>query len=317
MKKQKVQAKINLEALAGGAFAEKLNEALMQVAENIQNPNTEATTKRQITVNIKFTPNKTRQMVGTQIAVTTKLAATEAIDTQMVMGVNMRTGQIEINGRTYCTKDLRRYDAADKAEPIKATTLTSLVDYIKESREELRDRMIIQVVSATKVLLYSGLLAERDRETLFEVNALLPQFEYGREYDQESFLVAMQSCFQKTDDREAVTIMASNIVNTQQGTFSDDGVSQQAIIKTGVTTKDAAFVPNPVSLIPYRTFLEVPQPASDFVFRISEGRGGAPAFKLVAADGGLWKSQAVDNVKNYLVKALADIPERERITIIA
>lgn len=176
---------------------------------------------------------------------------------------------IEINGRTYCTKDLRRYDAADKAEPIKATTLTSLVDYIKESREELRDRMIIQVVSATKVLLYSGLLAERDRETLFEVNALLPQFEYGREYDQESFLVAMQSCFQKTDDREAVTIMASNIVNTQQGTFSDDGVSQQAIIKTGVTTKDAAFVPNPVSLIPYRTFLEVPQPASDFVFRIS------------------------------------------------
>lgn len=152
---------------------------------------------------------------------------------------------IEINGRTYCTKDLRRYDAADKAEPIKATTLTSLVDYIKESREELRDRMIIQVVSATKVLLYSGLLAERDRETLFEVNALLPQFEYGREYDQESFLVAMQSCFQKTDDREA------------------------------------------------------------------------PAFKLVAADGGLWKSQAVDNVKNYLVKALADVPDREKITIIA
>lgn len=195
MKKQKVQAKINLETLAGGAFAEKLNEALMQVAENIQNPNTEATTKRQITVNIKFTPNKTRQMVGTQIAVTTKLAATEAIDTQMVMGVNMRTGQIEI-----------------------------------------------------------------------------------AEYD---------------------------------------GVSQQAIIKTGVTTKDAAFVPNPVSLIPYRTFLEVPQPASDFVFRISEGRGGAPAFKLVAADGGLWKSQAVDNVKNYLVKALADVPDREKITIIA
>ena len=99
---------------------------------------------------------------------------------------------IVINGRTYCTKSLKRYDEADKAEPIRATTLTSLVDYIKESREELRDRMIIQVVSATKVLLYSGLLPERDRETLFEVNALLPHFEYGREYDQESFLVSMQ-----------------------------------------------------------------------------------------------------------------------------
>lgn len=117
MKKQKVQAKINLETLAGGAFAEKLNEALMQVAENIQNPNTDATTKRQITVNIKFTPNKTRQMVGTQIAVTTKLAATEAIDTQMVMGVNMRTGQIEIaeyDGQIRGQMDLSDFAAADQ-----------------------------------------------------------------------------------------------------------------------------------------------------------------------------------------------------------
>lgn len=96
MAKRKVQSQINLERLAGGAFAEKLNEALMQVAENIQNPNTEATTKRQINISIKFAPNKSRQVINTQISVTTKLAATEAIDTQMVMGVNMRTGQIEI-----------------------------------------------------------------------------------------------------------------------------------------------------------------------------------------------------------------------------
>lgn len=96
MKKQKVTSQINLERLAGGAFAEKLNEALMQVAENIQNPNTEATTKRQINIAIKFAPNKSRQVINTQISVTTKLAATEAIDTQMLMGVNMRTGQIEI-----------------------------------------------------------------------------------------------------------------------------------------------------------------------------------------------------------------------------
>ena len=224
---------------------------------------------------------------------------------------------VEINGRKYCTRDLRRYDAADKAEPIKATTLTSLVDYIKESREELRERMIIQVVSATKVLLYSGLLPERDRETLFEVNALLPSFEYGREYEQEAFRVSMQSCFAPGGDREPVMVLASNIVNTQQAEYSDDGITQQAVIKTGITTKEKELVPNPVNLIPYRTFLEVDQPASDFIFRIAEGRGGAPTFKLVAADGGLWKSQAVDNVKAYLTERLADIPNRERLTILA
>lgn len=50
---------------------------------------------------------------------------------------------------------------------------------------------------------------------------------------------------------------------------------------------------------------------------ISEGRGGAPVFKLVAADGGLWKSQAVDNVKRYLIEKLVAIPNREQLTIIA
>ena len=108
----------------------------------------------------------------------------------------------------------------------------------------------------------------------------------------------MQSCFKESDDREAVTILASNIVNTQEATYSDNGTTQQAVMKTGITTKDNVLVPNPVNLIPYRTFLEVEQPASDFVFRIGEGRGGAPVFKLVAADGGLWKSQAVEIFQN-------------------
>lgn len=224
---------------------------------------------------------------------------------------------LEINGRTYCTKNMIRYDKADMADPIKATTLTSLVDYIKQRRDELREHMIIQVVSATEVRMYSGLLDERDREELFVVNALLPRFEFGQQYDQESFIVSLQSCFQNNGDREAVAMLASNIVNNQQQEYSDDGITQQAVIKTGITTKQAALVPNPVHLVPYRTFLEVEQPASDFVFRISEGRGGEPVFKLVAADGGLWKAEAVDNIKKYLEDALDGIENREQITIIA
>ena len=127
MPKQTVQSNINLESLAGGAFAEKLNEALMQVAENIQNPNTEATTKRQIQILLKFAPNKTRQLVSTQISVTTKLAATEAIDTQMMMGVNMRTGQSEIaeyDGQIrgqMSLSDLQK-PAEERPEPVQQAT---------------------------------------------------------------------------------------------------------------------------------------------------------------------------------------------------
>lgn len=96
MKNKKQPNHINIETLAGGAFTEKLNEALLEVAKNIQDPNTEATAKRGITVNIKFVPQKNRSVVNTSIAVTTKLAASEEIDTQMMMGVNVKTGAIEV-----------------------------------------------------------------------------------------------------------------------------------------------------------------------------------------------------------------------------
>lgn len=96
MTSKKGTSRINLQKLAGGAFAEKLNEALLQVADNIQNPNTDAVAKREITIKIKFAPNKTRQLVNTTISVTTKLAATEAIDTQMLMGKDLKTGRLEI-----------------------------------------------------------------------------------------------------------------------------------------------------------------------------------------------------------------------------
>lgn len=223
---------------------------------------------------------------------------------------------LEIKGRTYCTKELECCIEDNRAMPIRATTLTSLVDYIRERRDELREKMIIHVVSPTEVRLFSGLLEERDRETLFIAEAIVPYFEYGREYEQEAFLVAMQSCFLPSDDREAVTILASNIVNAQEETYSDDGISQQAVIKTGITSKGKALVPNPATLIPYRTFMEVNQPASAFVFRVSEGNRG-PAFKLVEAGGGIWKAQAMENIRRYLFEALADIPDRDQITIIA
>lgn len=148
MQKQKVKSNINLESLADGAFAEKLNEALVQVAENIQNPNTEATTKRQIQVMLKFSPNKTRQLVSTQISVTTKLAATEAIDMQMVMGVNMRTGEIEIaeyDGQIrgqMSISDLQK-PAAEQPEPVQQDTIeTKEAEPVADGRQplDLRNR---------------------------------------------------------------------------------------------------------------------------------------------------------------------------------
>ena len=77
-------------------------------------------------------------------------------------------------------------------------------------------------------------------------------------------------------------------------------------------------VPNPVKLIPYRTFQEVEQPSSLYVFRTKDD-GGEPMFKLVEADNGLWKNAAMKKVKEYFEFELAETPIMKdgNLTIIA
>lgn len=223
---------------------------------------------------------------------------------------------LEINGKTYCDKDLTRYDEEPIAKAIEASTLTAMLDYIKNCKSELRKSMIIQVVNPRKVMLYSGLTAERNREYLFTSTAIVPDFRYDTWYDQERFLIEMQANFNISPDLEAILKVAGNVEAKTTANYGDDGISQKTTIKQGIASKADVLVPNPVTLIPYRTFLEVLQPASEFVFRIRDN-GGKPEFKIVEAEGGLWRNEAMQNIKRFLEERLAEPSVQDRITIIA
>lgn len=223
---------------------------------------------------------------------------------------------LTIDGKTYCDKELKRYDKNPMAGRIEASTLTAMVDYIKSCGEELRDSMILHVVSPVDVVLYSGLLEDRGREYLFESKCKSPVFDFNQWYDQERFLIELQASFEITEDLLTIQKVAGNVEAKTTGTYGDDGVSQKTTIRQGIASKADVIVPNPVDLVPYRTFLEIDQPASSFVFRIGEEHGG-PIFKLIEAQGGLWRNEAMARIKAYFEKELAGLEEGKKITIIA
>ena len=225
-----------------------------------------------------------------------------------------KTEVLEINGRTYADKDLRRYDEPPKAEPVRAYSLSAMVDYIAQCNAEFPGKMIIHIVSPTEVRLVSALDKERKRETLFKVAAETSEYRFDDWYDQEQFMIALQANFVRNDDLETVMKLAGNIEKKNEQTFTDDGRTQVATMSVGVASKADVIVPNPVTLIPYRTFQEVSQPTSEFVFRIGDG----PEFKLIEAEGGIWKNEAVANIKEYLLSHLKEMsPEvSDQITVI-
>lgn len=224
--------------------------------------------------------------------------------------VGMRKPEIlSINGEDYSDKPLNRISYNPKADAIKMNTLSSLIEYISEQVDDMQGKMIIHVQSPTHIEMYSQLDYERKRECVVEVDAQVPDFRFGQYMEHEPFCINIQSKFinDVNTDKALLLQFAGTVEAGTVAEYGDDGVTQKATIKTGIATKEAAIVPNPVTLKPFRTFVEVQQPISQFIFRMKQDKYDGIQCALFEADGGAWKLQAMEGIKHYLKENLAGL----------
>jgi hypothetical protein len=211
---------------------------------------------------------------------------------------------IQVGDSNYSTEQLHYikpvFDPKPNAQAISIKTLTGLVDYIKNSVDKIADSMVVHVTSPTKVQVYSELRADMNRDNYIVCEAWTPQITYGNFVDVESFNIMIQSCFLQNEHSAAILQVVGNIKEDNVQNTSDDGISQKVTAKSGVSTVTEIKVPNPVILCPFRTFAEVEQPESKFVFRMQSG----PKAAIFEADGGIWRLYAMQNVKQYLAEKL-------------
>lgn len=163
----------------------------------------------------------------------------------------------------------------------------------------------IIIVDHSTVKLISNILNDSDRETYVTAHAFQPQFRFGYFYDTESFIILLQSCFVQNEDALRIFKLVGNIKDSVIRTYGDDGITQSVTAKVGIAQVEEVPVPNPVKLAPYRTFVEVEQPESKFVFRMRKGEDG-PEAALFEADGGAWKIEAMQRIKIFLEEKLED-----------
>lgn len=198
-------------------------------------------------------------------------------------------------------------------EALVINTLTGLVNYIQSNVERHDIPYFLHIVDHERVELTGVLQTDGRRETLVVARAIVPDFNYDYFLDSEQLIISLQSKFTKTKDRDLLLKVIGNVKEENVRQTGDNGIAQAVTIKTGVASADDVLVPNPVTLAPYRTFLEVDQPESDFIFRMKDGPRGA----IFEADGGAWRNQAIENIRAYLSDKLVDEINNERITIIA
>ncbi|MCC5422481.1 hypothetical protein [Clostridium botulinum] len=210
---------------------------------------------------------------------------------------------IELDQGTFSTEGLSRV-TGPLADTLIVSTLTGLVDYIKTNTDKLQSELLIQVKSHDDVRLYSPLNEDKEREMYIKAVAILPNnIYYDRFMGTEEFNIMLQSSFVDVGDKEVLLKYTGLVRDEAVKDTGDDGVSQAVTIKTGVASVGQAVVPNPVTLAPYRTFPEIEQPLSKFIFRMQQG----PKAAIFEADGGAWRNQAMRSIKAYLEEELKGI----------
>ena len=216
--------------------------------------------------------------------------------------VSLKTTNIfEVHGESYSDKQLMRIKPhVAHTQVLHVTGLDSIVKLVKTELPELPNvPVFVRVDGPCSVKVLSTLDAELDRDELYAASCDVPGFCSGfRSYDEA--IIELRSRFRPSDDIDYLLDLLSRINKERGITTEDNGVSQTVEARTGISLKEMVSIRPRVSLRPFRTFLEVEQPESEFLLRLdNDGNVG-----LFEADGGIWKLSAKESILNYLCSAL-------------
>ena len=218
---------------------------------------------------------------------------------------------LEFAGRQYTSRPVHNIPDIKEPERLVVHTLTGLRDYVKAGIDSATMQDIspfLHVVGHDCVRLVSILFGDFDHQRAKLVEArtektLTNGFKFDTFMKIPEFIIGLQAFFAYTADNVKLLEFVSNIKSDQSQTYLDTGYSQEVTAKraTGSSLVQSVNVPNPVTLKPYRTFLEIDQPESSFVFRLRSGNESEPPLcGLFEASGGAWKLDAVLRIKDWL-----------------
>jgi hypothetical protein len=105
--------------------------------------------------------------------------------------------------------------------------------------------------------------------------------------------------------------LLSRMTDENSVSTKDNGVTQTVEARQGVALNALVEVKPRIQLQPFRTFLEVPQPESEFLLRVDPNEG----IGFFEADGGVWKLEAKRNIADYFEKNLKDLIEAGKVVV--
>ncbi len=208
---------------------------------------------------------------------------------------SVKTETIDVRGRSYVTRKVLRPPDEPMPETLTVHTLSGVALFCNTFPKGRIAYIHIDSASGVFVL---GPLDEQSQQRPCYVAAKLfreKQFPFGATMSQENFLIGIQTAFVESANRQKFLQIASAVETGSSTRLSDDGISQKIITRKGTSLESEVDFKNPVWLAPYRTFPEIDQPESPFVFRTT-GEGLLALHETLETE---WQLKAIAAMAQY------------------
>ena len=224
-----------------------------------------------------------------------------------------RVKTFDINGSTYSSEPLELVERAEeRPHYYSVSTLESIVQLIRAEIADIDSvAILVHAVEHDLVKVDTTYLSDYSRNELYIARADIPGFNEGWR-ERECAIIELRSLFIPSEGTEYLLSLLSRISNDSSVTTSDNGVTQKVEAKQGIALNVVETVRPRVSLRPFRTFLEVDQPESEYLIRVDPEKG----IGFFEADGGVWKLEAKRNIAAYFKEKLADLIEAGKVVVL-
>jgi hypothetical protein len=209
------------------------------------------------------------------------------------------------------------------------STLDSLCDMLKAeiTRKAATPPIFVCVRGYNRVVVFGSYEVDYSRKTLYGAESDNSDFNFSadilsgniggkvRTLSIEEAIIVLQSKYVPGDDIDYVVGLLSNISSNAEVKNIDNGLSQVVSASQGIAMKQNLDVKKRVTLRPFRTFIEVEQPASEYLLRLHKLGNDEVGVTLTPADGGKWVLEAKANIAAYLREKLSELIDEGTVIV--
>ena len=198
----------------------------------------------------------------------------------------------------------------DERRTIGVSGLDSICKLIRTELEKVDTTIMVQVKSNDTVEVMTTYLSDFSRNTLYRAKADAPGLYTGFR-GREVALIELRSLCIPNEGTAYLLDLLSRMTNENSVSTNDNGVTQTVEARQGVALNAVVEIKPRVMLRPFRTFLEVEQPESEFLLRVDPDEG----IGFFEADGGIWKLEAKKNIADYFLKNMGDLIDAGKVVV--